>query len=110
MNFTAQNLSTITARNLVVNGDWDNFFPVEIAVNIYRFTPTAALWIIPGGDHVPIYDSIVPFKSSALRFLEESEGNCYLPAEIRSMVDIPTKVPHDSAVNDPIYSGAKYAS
>jgi TnpA family transposase len=25
-------------------------------------------------------------------------------------VDIPTKVPHDSALNDPIYSGAKYAS
>lgn len=70
MNFTAQNLSIITARTLIVHGDRDNFFPVEIAVNIYRSIPDAALWIIPNGDHVPIYDSMVPFTSTALRFLE----------------------------------------
>lgn len=70
MNFTAQSLSTITARTLVVHGDRDNFFPVEIPVSIYRSIPDAALWIIPGGDHVPIYDSTVPFTSTALRFLD----------------------------------------
>ena len=69
MNFTAQSLSTITARTLVVHGDRDNFFPVEIPVNMYRSIPGAALWIIPGGDHVPIYDSAVPFTATALRFL-----------------------------------------
>lgn len=71
MNFTAQSLSTITARTLVVHGDRDNFFPVEIPVSIYRSIPNAALWIIPGGDHVPIYDSTVPFTSTALQFLDE---------------------------------------
>jgi pimeloyl-ACP methyl ester carboxylesterase len=70
MNFTAQSLSTITARTLIVHGDRDNFFPVEIPVSIYRSIPDAALWIIPGGDHVPIYDSAVPFTSTALRFIE----------------------------------------
>jgi pimeloyl-ACP methyl ester carboxylesterase len=70
MNFTAQSLSTITARTLVVHGDRDNFFPVEIPMNIYRSIPDAALWIIPGGDHVPIYDSGVPFTSTVLRFLD----------------------------------------
>jgi len=70
MNFTAQSLSTITARTLVVHGDRDNFFPVEIAESIYRSIPDAALWIIPGGDHVPIYDSMVPFTATALRFLD----------------------------------------
>ena len=70
MNFTAQSLSTITARTLVVHGDRDNFFPVEIPVSLYRSIPKAALWIIPGGDHVPIYDSAVPFTSTALRFLK----------------------------------------
>ena len=70
MNFTAQSLSTITARTLVVHGDRDRFFPVEIPVSIYRSIPDAALWIIPGGDHVPIYDSTVPFTSTALRFLD----------------------------------------
>jgi pimeloyl-ACP methyl ester carboxylesterase len=69
MNFTARNLSTITARTLVVHGDRDRFFPVEIPVSIYRSIPDAALWIIPGGDHVPIYDSAIPFTSTALQFL-----------------------------------------
>lgn len=70
MNFTAQSLSTITARTLVVHGDRDNFFPVEIPVSIYRSIPNAALWIIPGGDHVPIYNSTVPFTTTALQFLD----------------------------------------
>lgn len=70
MNFTAQGLSTISARTLVIHGDRDHFFPVEIPVNIYRSIPHAALWIIPDGDHVPIYDSMVPFTSTALRFLD----------------------------------------
>lgn len=73
MNFTAQSLSTITARTLVVHGDRDNFFPVEIPVNIYRSIPDASLWIIPGGDHVPIYDSTIPFTSTVLRFLSETD-------------------------------------
>jgi pimeloyl-ACP methyl ester carboxylesterase len=69
MNFTAKSLSTITARTLVVHGDRDNFFPVEIAVSIYRSIQNAALWIIPNGEHVPVYDSAVPFTSTALEFL-----------------------------------------
>ena len=71
MNFNAQSLSTITARTLVVHGDRDNFFPVEIPVSIYRSIPNAALWIIPGGDHVPIFDAKVPFTSTAIQFLNE---------------------------------------
>ncbi len=74
MNFTAQRLSAITARTLVVHGDRDNFFPVEIPVSIYRSIPDAALWIIPGGDHVPVYDATVPFTSTVLRFLDEADS------------------------------------
>ncbi|MBC3919188.1 alpha/beta fold hydrolase [Undibacterium sp. CY18W] len=74
MNFTPQSLSGITARTLIVHGDRDAFFPVEIPVNIYRSIPDAALWIIPGGDHVPVYDSAVPFTSTALRFLDGANG------------------------------------
>jgi pimeloyl-ACP methyl ester carboxylesterase len=73
MNFTAQHLSTITARTLVVHGDRDSFFPVDIPVHIYRSIPNAALWIIPGGDHVPIFDATLPFTSTALRFLDGSK-------------------------------------
>lgn len=70
MNFTTQSLSAIKARTLVIHGDRDNFFPVEIPVCLYRSIPNAALWIIPGGDHVPIYDSTLPFTSTALKFLD----------------------------------------
>jgi len=70
MNFTEQSLSSITARTLVIHGDRDNFFPVDIPVTIFRAIPNAALWIIPEGDHVPIYNSAVPFTATALQFLE----------------------------------------
>ena len=69
MHFNAESLSMISARTLIVHGDRDHFFPVEIPVDLYRSIPKAALWIIPGGDHVPIYDSAVPFIATALRFL-----------------------------------------
>jgi pimeloyl-ACP methyl ester carboxylesterase len=73
INFSAQDLSTITARTLIVHGDRDNFFPVEIPVSLYRSIPDSALWIIPDGDHVPIYNSAVPFTSTVLQFLDESD-------------------------------------
>jgi pimeloyl-ACP methyl ester carboxylesterase len=74
MNFDAAALSTITARTLVVHGDRDDFFPVDIPVSIYAAIPDAALWIIPGDDHVPIFDANVPFTSTALRFLDGAES------------------------------------
>jgi len=73
MNFSEENLSTIKAPTLIVHGDRDNFFPVEIPVSMYRSIPNASLWIIPGGDHVPIFDSRVPFTTTALRFLKQHD-------------------------------------
>ena len=81
MNFTAQSLSTITARTLIAHGDCDRFFPVEIPVSISRSIPDAALWIIPGGEHAPIYDPIVPFTSTALRFLDGPDSKSQSAAE-----------------------------
>ncbi|AQZ50483.1 alpha/beta fold hydrolase [Martelella mediterranea] len=70
MNFTAGELAAISARTLVVHGDRDRFFPVEIAVDLYRGIPDAALWVIPGGEHVPVHDANVHFADTALRFFE----------------------------------------
>jgi pimeloyl-ACP methyl ester carboxylesterase len=36
---------------------------------MYRHIPTAQLWIVPNGEHVPIHDATVPFTDVALRFL-----------------------------------------
>lgn len=69
MNFTAPLLGTIKARTLIVHGDRDELFPVSIPVEMYRALPASALWIIPHGDHVPIFgaharafqDIVLPF-------------------------------------------------
>jgi pimeloyl-ACP methyl ester carboxylesterase len=74
MNFTEPYLSTINARTLIVHGDRDEFFPVDIAVGMFRSIPRSALWIIPNGGHIPILGSLAPaFQEEALGFLG-SEG------------------------------------
>jgi pimeloyl-ACP methyl ester carboxylesterase len=55
MNFTPPYLSTITARTLVVNGDRDPLYPVEISVEMHRAIRGSALWVIPEGGHGPIF-------------------------------------------------------
>lgn len=69
MDFTAQQLSAITARTLIVHGDRDRFFPIGIAQDMQRSIPKAELWLIPGGDHAAVFDPAVPFVATALRFL-----------------------------------------
>lgn len=48
-------LGRIDARTLIVHGDRDVFFPVAVPVEAYAAIRDARLWIVPGGDHVPIY-------------------------------------------------------
>ena len=74
MNFTRPYLSTVTARTLIVHGDRDQFFPVEIPVEMYRSIPNAFLWIVPRGGHVPIFDPAVPFAATAQTFLKGEQS------------------------------------
>ena len=55
MNLTPPYLATIKARTLIVHGDRDEFFPVDVPVEMYNSIPGSQLWIVPNGDHVPIY-------------------------------------------------------
>jgi len=36
-----------------VHGDSDQFFPVNIPVEMYQLIPNSSLWIIPNGGHGP---------------------------------------------------------
>jgi pimeloyl-ACP methyl ester carboxylesterase len=54
MNFTAPFLSTIQARTLIVQGDRDFLYPVEISVEMAKAIPKSSLWIVPNGGHGPI--------------------------------------------------------
>ena len=70
MNFTAASLATITARTLIVHGDRDPLYPVELAVELLRGIPNAALWVVPKGGHGPIFgDQAAPFVKTVAAFL-----------------------------------------
>jgi pimeloyl-ACP methyl ester carboxylesterase len=70
MNFDAASLSAITGRALVVHGDRDPLYPVELAVELYRAIPASALWVVPNGGHGPIFgDQARPFVTIAAAFL-----------------------------------------
>ena len=70
MNFSAATLSTITARTLIVHGDRDPLYPVELAVELLRGIPNSSLWVVPNGGHGPIFgDQAAPFVRTATAFL-----------------------------------------
>jgi len=68
--FTAADLAAITARTLIVHGDRDPLYPVELALEMYRAIPTSALWIVPNAGHGPIFGPLAaPFRAAALDHL-----------------------------------------
>ena len=70
MNFTPADLARISASTLIVYGDRDPLYPVEMAVEMYRAIPSAALWVVPGGGHGPIFRDAAPaFVHAALAHL-----------------------------------------
>jgi pimeloyl-ACP methyl ester carboxylesterase len=70
MAFTPPQLGTITARTLIVHGDRDPLYPVDMAVELFRGIPHSALWIVPHGGHGPIFGpSAEAFRTTALAHL-----------------------------------------
>jgi pimeloyl-ACP methyl ester carboxylesterase len=70
MNFTPPYLSTIAARTLIVYGDHDPLYPVDIALEMYKAIPHSYLWIMPNGGHSDIFGGQkVPFITTVLPFL-----------------------------------------
>ncbi len=72
MNFTPPYLATIKAPTLIIHGDRDPFFPVDIAVTSYKSIPNSYLWIVPnfshrGFDGVPLWAE--PFTNVVTQFL-----------------------------------------
>ena len=70
MAFTPPLLGTILARTLIVHGDRDPLYPVELAVEMYRAIPSSALWVVPNAGHGPIFGAqAAPFVATALAHL-----------------------------------------
>jgi pimeloyl-ACP methyl ester carboxylesterase len=55
MSFTVGRLASVTARTLIVSGDRDPLYPVELAVELLRGIARSTLWVVPGGGHSPIF-------------------------------------------------------
>jgi pimeloyl-ACP methyl ester carboxylesterase len=68
MNFTPPALSRIRAETLIVYGDRDPLYPVELGVELYRAIPRARLWVVPGGGHGPV------FQDGAREFVREAQA------------------------------------
>jgi len=72
MNFTASSLSRINAPTLIVYGDRDFLYPVEMAVEMYRAIPRSALWVVPNAGHGPVFfDASNQFAQTVLAFFRK---------------------------------------
>lgn len=75
MSFTPPSLARISAPTLIVHGDRDEFFPVAIPVEMYGSIKGSELWIVPRGDHVPIFGHRAPeFLRIATAFLARADA------------------------------------
>lgn len=73
VNFRSDELARIQAPTLIVFGDRDPLYPVELALYLYRGIQHAALWVVPRGGHGPVFGEAGPqFRETALKFLLSS--------------------------------------
>jgi pimeloyl-ACP methyl ester carboxylesterase len=63
--FTPDELNTIKAKCLVVNGDNDEPVPIQLALEMHQSIRNSRLWIAPNGGHLPHLNA--DFQSEFLR-------------------------------------------
>jgi pimeloyl-ACP methyl ester carboxylesterase len=54
LKFSSADLAKIHARTLIIQGDRDPLYPVELSVEMARAIPKSSLWIIPDSGHGPV--------------------------------------------------------
>jgi pimeloyl-ACP methyl ester carboxylesterase len=75
MAFTPPLLNTIAARTLIVHGDRDPLYPVEMAMELFRSIPRSSLWIVPDAGHGPIFGKMAPpFVEIAMAYLSSDRA------------------------------------
>lgn len=68
--FTPDLLGKITARTLIVFGDADPLYPVQLAHQLHEVIPRSWLWIVPNGGHGPVFGPhAAQFADRAIAFL-----------------------------------------
>lgn len=76
--FSPEHLSTIPTRTLLVWGDRDEIYPLDVALELYEALPNAALWVVPGQGHMLLAtefggseDTEKMFPTAVIPFLQE---------------------------------------
>ena len=64
----AEVLRTIQTRTLIIWGDRDPYFPLEIPLELYRALPQAALWVVPEQGHSPLWVDMEGSTQAAASF------------------------------------------
>ena len=80
--FSPEHLSAIPVRTLLVCGDRDEFYPMEVVLELYQALPNAALWVMPGLGHQFLtiefggseYAEEI-FPGAVRRFLDQKSSN-----------------------------------
>ena len=73
MNFTPPLLATVRARTLIVQGDRDPLYPVDLSVEMAKAIPRSSLWIVPDAGHGPVIGKRWSgFLDTAIEFLNEA--------------------------------------
>lgn len=66
---SAAELAAVRARTLIVSGDRDPLYPLEVAVRLFHGIPGAALWVVPEGGHTPVFGDVsAEFVARARQF------------------------------------------
>lgn len=80
MSFTTERISQIRARTLLVWGDRDPYYPIDVAIELYQAIPNAALWVLPSQEHFPLWpewggsaEAARDFPVLVARFLNDSK-------------------------------------
>ncbi len=69
VNFTPPYLAIIQAKTLIIHGDRDSLFPVEMAFYMYNAIPDSYLWVIPNAGHaLVLFEHADDIKRVALDF------------------------------------------
>jgi pimeloyl-ACP methyl ester carboxylesterase len=70
--FTPAQLAGVRARTLIVHGDADPLYPMDVMQELRASIPGAELWVIPGAGHGPILGpQTASFLDRALAFLRQ---------------------------------------
>ncbi len=81
--FSPEHLASIPVRTLLIWGDRDEFYPLEVALELYEALPNASFWVLPGESHLFLASDAFggsrvaaeAFVPTVLRFLSSTAAN-----------------------------------